>query len=152
MRLRLHLVLGFLISLLVVGCSSSSFIKTNGRVVKGGQPYLAEKGQGLRIFFVPLAAPEGQHYDSYAAMYDPQDGSFEVQGKDGKGMPPGKYRIDLQLMKDKEDLLNGALLGPKSPFTCEIKSGSDEVVIDLDQAKFDTLLAQASKPKKSRAN
>lgn len=42
----------------------------------------------------------------------------------------------MQLMKDKEDLFNGALMGPRSPFTCEIKNSSDEVVVDLDQAKI----------------
>jgi hypothetical protein len=137
-----------LIGLLVLGCGKSSFIKAKGRIVKGGQPYLTQEGEGLRIFFSPLEAPTGQQYDSFAAIYEPDNGSFQVVGKDGQGLPPGKYRVGLQLMKSKEDLLKGALLGKKSPFTLEVTGGSDDLVIDLDQAQFDTLLAQASAPKK----
>jgi hypothetical protein len=149
MRVRWHLVAGALVGLFLLGCTDSQ-IKTRGKVVKGGQPYLTEKGQGFRIVFQPLEAPDGKHFDSYAAAYDPSDGTFEVQGKDGKGLPPGKYRVSIQLMKDKEDLLGNQLMGNKSPFTCEIKSDRDEVTLDLDQARFDFLLAEAAKPKKGR--
>ena len=136
--------------LLALGCGNSSFIKAKGRIVKGGQPFLTEEGEGLRIFFDPLELPPGHHYDSFAAIYDPDNGSFQVAGKDGQGLPPGKYRVGLQLMKSKEDRLGGALLGKKSPFTLEVTGTRDDLIIDLDQAKFDTLLAQAATPKKGR--
>ena len=138
-----------LIGLLVLGCGKSSFIKAKGRIVKGGQPYLTQEGEGLRIFFSPLEAPTGQQYDSFAAIYEPDNGSFQVVGKDGQGLPPGKYRVGLQLMKSKEDLLGGKLLGKKSPFVTEVISSQDDIVIELDTAKFDSLLA-GEKPAKAK--
>jgi hypothetical protein len=132
-----------------LGCGDSSHIKAKGRLVKGGQPYLAPEGTGFRVFFVPLDVPEGKHYESFAAEYNPENGSFQVQGKDGKGLPPGKYRVDLQLMKSKEDLLGGKLLGKKSPYVMEVTSSADDLVIDLDMAKFDSLLA-GEKPAKAK--
>jgi hypothetical protein len=137
-----------LTGLLSLGCSGSH-IKPKGHIVKGGQPFLAPEGSGFRVFFVPLEASGGNHYDSFAAAYDPSDGSFQVQGKDGNGMPPGKYRVDLQLMQSKEDLLGGRLLGKKSPYVFEVKSSSDNLIIDLDEAHFDAVLVQ-DKPTKTK--
>ncbi len=135
------------IGLLSLGCGDSSHINAKGRIIKSGQPYLAPEGTGFRVFFVPLDAPEGKHFDSFAAEYNPENGSFLVQGKDGKGLPRGKYRVDLQLMKSKEDLLGGKLLGKKSPYVVEVAGSSDELVIDLDTARFDSLLAGEKAPK-----
>jgi hypothetical protein len=138
----------FVVGVLSLGCGDSAHINARGRVVKRGQPYLLPEGQGLRIFFVPLDSKTGSHFDSFAADYDPENGTFEVKGKDGRGLPAGKYRVDLQLMKSKEDLLNGGLLGKNSPFILQVASAGDDLVIDLDQAKFDALLAGAGKPNK----
>ena len=149
MRSWRGLFLPLLIGLISLGCGDSSHIKAKGRLVKGGQPYLAPEGTGFRVFFVPLDVPEGKHYESFAAEYNAEDGSFLVQGKDGKGLPRGKYRVDLQLMKSKEDLLGGKLLGKKSPYVMEVTSGADDLVIDLDTAKFDSLLA-GEKPAKTK--
>jgi hypothetical protein len=139
-----------LLGLFALGCGDSSHIRAKGRIVKGGQPFLTPEGEGLRIFFVPLEVPQGDRYDSYAAEYDPQDGSFRVQGKDGRGLPAGKYRVDLQLMKSKEDLLSGKLLGKKSPFVLEV-TGREDLVINLDEAKFDSLLAEQKPAKPTKA-
>jgi hypothetical protein len=144
-----NLVPFLVIALLATGCGDSSRIKAKGIVKKGGQPYLLPEGEGFRIFFVPLEASDGVHFESYAAMYDPHTGSFEVQGKDGKGLPPGKYRVDLQLMQSKEDLLGGKLLGKGSPLSLEVTGKSSDLVIDLDAAKFDELLA-ANKAKAAK--
>jgi hypothetical protein len=136
-----------LVSLISVGCGSG-FIKAKGRVLKDGSPYHTPEGAGLRIFFVPMGEITGTQYDSFAAVYDSRNGSFVVVGKDGRGLPPGKYRIGLQLMKSKEDLLGGRLL-KNSPFTCEVAGRWGEIVINLDEAKFDELL-QAAQSKKGR--
>jgi hypothetical protein len=120
-----------LIGLCTLGCSGPSTIKANGRVLKGGTPFKLGEGEGLRIFFVPLE-PTGPGYDSYAAEFH-KDGTFQVKGKDGRGLPPGKYRVTLQLMKNKEDQFAGRFMGEKSPFLCEVRNASDEVVVDLDQ-------------------
>ena len=56
-------------------------------------------------------------------------------GKDGNGLPQGKYRVNVELLKKKEDLFKGLLTGSRSPLTCEVTSASSELVFDLDQAK-----------------
>jgi hypothetical protein len=150
MRPLRTLVPVIILSLTAVGCGGSH-LKPKGHVLKGGQPYLLPEGEGLRIFFVPVDPAKSDHFDSFAAEYDPSNGSFQVQGKDGKGLPPGKYRVDIQLMKSKEDLLGGKLMGKKSPFVLEVTSSGGDLVIDLDSSKFDELLvANQSKPAKKR--
>src|SRR5947209_8060251 len=151
MRPLRYLLPCLLIGLPSLGCGGSSFIKAKGHITKDGHPYVPGEGEGLRIFFVPLQSTGGPRYDSFAAEYHKDDGTFQVLGKDGKGLPPGKYRVSLQLMKHKEDLLGGKLLGPRSPFTCEVTGGGNDLVIDLDQAHFDALRA-AVKPRKGRTS
>jgi len=140
MNLVKRLGVCFFVGILALGCGDSGFVKARGRVIKGGEPFLADDGEGMRIVFVPLDT-SGTKYDTYAAAYDPADGSFFVMGKQDKGLPPGMYRVSIELMKKKEDLLNGKLMGAKSPLTLEVTKNSKDLVIDLDQANFDTLLA-----------
>jgi hypothetical protein len=123
-----------IICLVSAGCGTSH-IKAKGRVIKGGEAFRPGEGEGVRIFYEPLDPPEGSSYNSYAGEFNNEDGTFQIKGKDGTGLPPGKYRITLQLMKNKEDLFNGALMGKKSPFTCEVKNASDVAVVDLDEFK-----------------
>jgi hypothetical protein len=132
-RVYISAALALLMAFLVAGCGNSSHIKAKGRVLKGGQPYLTAQGEGLRIFFAPVEGGSGDHYDSYAALYQPADGTFQVKGKDGAGLPPGKYQVSLQLMKNKEDVFAGRYFGKKSPFTLEVTQGGGDLVIDLDQ-------------------
>src|SRR5712692_8348355 len=133
MRTIRRLLLCLLLSLLAVGCGAG-YIKAKGRVLKGGELFHPGEGEALRIILAPLEAPTGSTYDSYAAEFHPDDGTFQVKGKDGNGLPPGKYRIGLELLKKKEDLFKGSLTGARSPFTCEVTSDSSQLVVDLDQA------------------
>jgi hypothetical protein len=122
-----------LIGLLAIGCGTG-YIKAKGRVTKGGAPFRPGEGEALRIVLAPLDAPAGSTYDSYAAEFHPDDSTFLVKGKDGNGLPPGKYRVGVELIKKKEDQFKGRFTGPRSPFTCEVTSAASEVVVDLDQA------------------
>jgi hypothetical protein len=124
-----------LIGLLALGCGNNGIVKAKGRILKGGVPFHPGEGEALRIILAPLEAPAGSTYDSYAAEFHPDDGTFQVKGKDGNGLPPGRYRISVELLKKKEDLFKGSLTGPSSPLTCEVTSASSELVVDLDQAK-----------------
>jgi hypothetical protein len=135
MRTFLYYVVALLIGLSAPGCVGSSMIRAKGCVVKGGEPFRPGEGEALRIILVPLEVPTSGGYDAYAAEFHKEDGTFEVKGKDGQGLPPGKYRVSLQLMKKKKDLFRGRLSGPRSPFTCEVGSGAPEVVVDLGPDK-----------------
>jgi hypothetical protein len=125
-----------LLCLLLTGCRQG-FVNTKGRIIRNGEAFHLAERQGLRLFFEPLEFKDGVHrYDSYAAEFHGNDGTFVVKGKDRKGLPPGKYRITMQLMQNKGDLFSGKLTGPASPFQCEITgSGSQEIVVNLDEAK-----------------
>jgi hypothetical protein len=147
MTLLQRILAGMLLCLFLTGCGGTTF-RAKGRVIKDGYSYLTGPGEGLRIFFTPEGAKSAAQFDSFAAVYDPVDGSFVVTGKDGKGLPPGNYRVGIQLMKSKEDLLGGRLLGKRSPIVLEVASSWDEIVIDLDQAHFDEHMAAATKKKK----
>jgi hypothetical protein len=137
-----HLVFGLLVGALMLGCSRSSFIKARGRIVKNGEAYTLPKGEGLRMIFVPQAPPQGDHYDSYPAVFFPDKGTFEVVGKEGKGLPAGKYIVSLELMQKKEDLFRGRLLGKASPIVVEVTPANHDLLIDLDAIKLDELLKQ----------
>jgi hypothetical protein len=128
------IVIAIAIAIAVFGFNSSDMIKVKGHLVKDGQPYIIDEKEGLRIFFVPVSAPENT-FDSFSALYDRDDGSFHVTGKDGKGMPPGEYRISLELRLNRSDRLNGEFSSKKSPLTCKIDSSHRDVVIDLEQKK-----------------
>jgi hypothetical protein len=119
-----------LIALFVCGCNGDGRTKARGRILKDGAPFQLGEGEGLRIVFAPVAA-EGTTYESYPAVFN-KDGSFQVMGKDGKGLPPGKYRVSLEHLKKKTDLFNGAFAGDHTPIIREVSNGSGEIIIDLD--------------------
>ncbi len=128
-----HTVAGWVLLVAVVsGCSSGNNIAARGKVVKGGQPFTLSEGEGMRIVFAPEASATGSSsYESFSAEYSGSDGTFVVRGKDGSGLPAGKYNVSLEWLKKKEDQFHGKYVGKKSPFKCEVVSGKD-VVIDLD--------------------
>ena len=66
-----------------------------GVLQKGGEIYKPPEGRKLALYFYPMADgtsgnPAG---DVEMADYDARDGSFTVPGREGYGIPPGKYRI-----------------------------------------------------------
>jgi hypothetical protein len=149
MRVVRPLVFGFFLGIWALGCGDASLIKARGRVVKDGQAYTLAAGEGLRMIFLPQAAPDGEHYDSYPAVFHPEEGTFEVVGKEGKGLPAGKYTVSLELMKNKEDLFKGHLFGKNSPILLEVSQANHDLLIDLDAINLDNLLKQPAKPKKT---
>ncbi|MDB5309476.1 MAG: hypothetical protein JWO38_3678 [Gemmataceae bacterium] len=118
--------------LLAVGCGDG-MLRTQGRLVKNGQPFLPQTGEVVQILFVPIF-PDGKlPTDYYAAEVDQAAGTFRPAGKNGKGMPPGKYRVAIELMKNRRDQFGGKFDAAKSPFVVEINSSTAEIVIDLDK-------------------
>jgi hypothetical protein len=122
-----------LIAVFICGCSSDGRIQARGKLVKNGAPFKLGEAEGMRIVFVPYEA-SGSTFDTYVAVFD-GNGSFKVTGKDGKGLPPGKYRVTVEHLKKKEDQFKGAFSGKKTPIVREVTNSSTEIVIDLDNPK-----------------
>jgi len=78
--------------------------------------------------------PEGERpQDYYVAEYNRDDGTFRVAGKDGRGLPPGKYRVALELDRKRSDLWRGKYDADKSPYIFDVDAKTEEIVIDLDK-------------------
>jgi hypothetical protein len=79
----------------LAGCGGPESISVTGVLQKGGQIYNPPEGHKLAIYFYLVAdeTPGKPAGDVEMANYDARDGSFTVPGRDGYGIPPGKYRI-----------------------------------------------------------
>jgi hypothetical protein len=135
MRTLVLVSVGLLIGSFALGCGrggGDGRVNAKGRVLWDRKPFLPKDNESVRIYFLPIdeAATE-----SYAAEYNGQAGTFTVVGKDRKGLPPGKYRISIQLIVQGNDLFRNRLAGAKSPFTCEVADALTEVTVDLGEAK-----------------
>jgi hypothetical protein len=126
------LVAALVLGLAAAGCGGPTLLKTRGRVVKGGAPFLPGPGQDVSVTFVPILPGNQRARDYYVAHFDDKKGTFQVVGKDLKGMPPGKYRVAVELEQGRRDLLKGKFDTERSPFVFEVDAGTGEIVIDLD--------------------
>src|SRR5262249_16218468 len=117
----------------LLGCGGDGRLTTRGRIVKGGSPFTVPEAERVRVTFFPVTPDGKPPLNTYIATYNRADGSFRASGPDGKGIPPGKYRIAVEHERKKKDLFKGAFDGDRSPFVFEIDSGTKEIVIDLDK-------------------
>ncbi|HEV3238622.1 MAG TPA: hypothetical protein VGZ25_16665 [Gemmataceae bacterium] len=131
-----QILFGFLIIVLIGGCGVAH-VKAKGKLLKNGEPFRPGENEFVRLVFVPADAEkevkEGDE-GSFIAAFNPEDSSFEVTGADGKGLLPGKYRVCVQLMKQKKDLFNGAFNAQNSPLNCEVVTGKEDLAFDLAQS------------------
>ena len=79
----------------LAGCGSGNNIWVTGMLQKGGEMYKPPDTHKLALYFCPMPgeASATRAGDVEMADYDPRDGSFTVPGREGNGIPPGKYRI-----------------------------------------------------------
>jgi hypothetical protein len=119
--------------LVLAGCGRSG-LYPEGQLLKNGQPFVPEQGEFVQIAFLAVAEGGGEG-GSYVAGYDPESGIFSVT--DGKGIPPGKYKISVQVMKRHKDALKGKFSPSRSPFVFDIQTGKEELVVDLAKAGAD---------------
>src|SRR5262245_42455745 len=89
-------VLGMALGL--AGCGSSNRIHVQGRLVKGGSPFTPPEGASNQVVFVAVDVKGDSERniardEPFAAAVNQEDGTFEVLGPDGTGIPPGKYRV-----------------------------------------------------------
>jgi hypothetical protein len=98
---RLALALGWVAFLLqATGCSPApKLVNAKGQLTYKNKPYIVSSKIGVDLYFIPVVEA-GAKADSYAhvGIYNNEDGTFVVQGKDLKGIPAGKYRIAVQQM------------------------------------------------------
>jgi hypothetical protein len=134
MRLIVCALAGMLLAVTAAGCGTG-MLKTKGRLVKGGTPLATEEDDVVRVIFMPVVEKGEVVKDYFMAQFNPADGTFQVVGKDGKGLPPGKYRISVQHLRKKKDLLNGAFGGDTSPFVYDVNASTPELVLDLSRPK-----------------
>jgi hypothetical protein len=127
------------------GCGDNDgLIRTHCRVVKGSAMYVTPDDHHLQIQFVPIPEDGKPPNMFYAAQVDQDTGEFRPDGPMKTGMPPGKYRIALELLDSKKkDVFEGRFDAELSPFIFEIDEDTDEVVIDLDSPQAQQHLAAA---------
>jgi hypothetical protein len=135
MRWRIAVCLSGLLAVLLTGCGGSGMLKTKGRIVKNGQPVPLGEEEYFRVLFVPVVEKGERMHDVYAANFNREDGTFQAAGKDGKGLPPGKYRVAVAHLRGKRDLLNNAFDESKSPFVYDVDAKTEEIVIDIAKPK-----------------
>src|SRR5439155_25521294 len=108
---------GLLAVLLAAGCGGSGKLQTKGRLLKDGAPFVPAEDEIVRILFVPLPEGGARVTDFYVATFNRTDGTFQAAGNDGKGVPPGKYRIAMERPKQKKNRPKGAFSPERSPIT-----------------------------------
>jgi hypothetical protein len=140
--------IGLLVALVVfvasTGCkdgpkAAEGKVIPKGRILKNGLPLKLDESRqanlppgdpGLQVIFVKLGgADAGTEYDARIISEPP--GSFELIGAEGKGIPPGRYRVMIILaVVGGNDELKGKYGRENSKVEIEVKEGED-VVIDL---------------------
>jgi len=124
--------IGFLFALLaavlLTGCGPSK-VKPKGKIVQGGQPVTVSDKGVIVLSFVPTAGDA----TAYNATTE-RDGTFTIVGPEGKGIPTGKYKVQVQAMDPYApgggtDKLGGKFAPGQSKL--EVEVGRGEVVVDV---------------------
>jgi hypothetical protein len=139
------------------GCGGrGNTVWVTGKLLKGGAQYVPPKDQVVYVTFVALEVKDEsgktvQSGEAYAANLDQAKGTFSVPGPEGRGIPPGKYRIAVTQKMEREafnaakppsktkkrvdretDTLADRFGLGTSPIVREVNT-SQELTIDLDR-------------------
>jgi hypothetical protein len=137
--------LGALLCMAMAGCGGGEKLVTvTGKVLQDGQAVsiegYEEAAECLSVAFIPL--DEGGNRKAGARSYSQdvqEDGSFEILGDMGDGIPVGKYRVAVSRVSEageeegEDDLWKGKFGPESSPFVFDI-NGSHDVEIDIAKA------------------
>lgn len=115
-------------------------VKPRGRLLENGLPLKVDTTNmppgdpGMKITFVRLGSADAGE-EIAARIFEAAEGSFELIGADGKGIPPGKYRVTVTVGPEGgADRLKGKYSRDKSKIEVEVKEGQD-LVIDVANYK-----------------
>ncbi len=111
--------------LLCAGCGGGTPLqKAKGQILVDGKNYqVGAREQLLVIFYPDVAAPN----TTYPAEVK-SDGSFQTLGMDGKGIPPGKYRVGITSPYGGGSVTIPPEIGlPTSPIVREIVQGKEAI-------------------------
>jgi hypothetical protein len=133
----------------IAGCNKGEPKAAEGNVIakgvilKNGLPLKPTGGTsgnlppgdpGLQVIFVKLGTIDAG-LEIPASIVSSEAGTFQLVGPEGKGIPPGKYRVVVVLAPyGSNDELKGKYGRDNSPIEVEVKKGED-LVIDLAQYK-----------------
>jgi hypothetical protein len=120
----------------LVGCSAKSTdaLPVRGKLTNNGEP-LQVKGREIGLGYIEL------HFyrinDDGSIDKDPADaavdeaGEFTIRGRDGQGLPPGKYKVTVRQLDPApdNDKLQGRFNLQKSPIVRQVTG--EEISIDL---------------------
>ncbi|HEY1186286.1 MAG TPA: hypothetical protein VGE74_01455 [Gemmata sp.] len=133
-----------LLVLAFAGCGEKPDGRTpvRGKLVDGAKPFaldasklklpagataLPPGSQPLTVVFIPA---EGG--SNASAVVNADAGTFEVNGPDGKGIKPGKYKVAITATVGGGDYFGGKFAPEKTQIVREVKPG-EEIVIDVSK-------------------
>jgi hypothetical protein len=115
------------------GCSGDGKLQPRGKILKSGAPFTVPEEEYVRITFHPIPADGSRARHTYVAVYNNSDATFKVVGADGRGLPPGKYRVAVEHERNRKDLFRGAYDADRSPWVIDVDSAGKEIIIDLEK-------------------
>jgi len=107
------------------GCGSGPPMqKAKGQILVNGKNYQVGAQEQLLVIFYPDVPTPNTTYPAEVKA----DGSYETIGMDGRGIPPGKYRVGVTSPLGGGSVTIPAELGsPASPIVREIIQGKDSL-------------------------
>ena len=104
------------------GCGGPALQTAKGQIQVGGKNYQVGPREQLLVIFYP----DGPNPNSTFPAEVNSDGSFQTLGMDGKGIPPGKYRVSISSPYGGGSIQIPKEIGtPQSPIVREVVQGKD---------------------------
>ncbi len=136
---RSYMLLSAVLCVVAAGCGGGGerTVAVRGKVTDNGWPLqVADRDLGLGMVLVQFygIGDDGQQSTDPEEAEVDAEGNFEVAGRAGSGIPPGKYRIAVRQWDPYEtvDRLNGRFDEENSQIIREI-TGEEEIVIDVSK-------------------
>jgi hypothetical protein len=94
-RLLLSALCLCLLVVIAPGCSTESKqVTVKGKLLNHGSPLKVDPKVGVTVSLVPVVE-QGKAATNFPANFNRDDATFDVPGPQGKGIPPGRYRVSV---------------------------------------------------------